>query len=56
MIVWIAWQAGIQSTVGICLGREGLECVCLDVDVETNLMPGGHLGMLVFDAYFRNNC
>ncbi len=26
----------------------------LDVDVETNLMPGVDLGMLLFDAYFRN--
>lgn len=26
----------------------------LDVDVEPNLMPGVHSGMLLFDAYFRN--
>lgn len=26
----------------------------LDIDVETNLMPGVHLGILLFDAYFRN--
>lgn len=26
----------------------------LDVDVESNLMPGVHSGMLLFDAYFRN--
>lgn len=53
MNVWIAWQAGIQPTVGIFLGREKVRNVFV-LDVETNLMPGVHSGMLLFDAYFRN--
>lgn len=53
MNVWIAWQTGVQPTVGIFLGRETVRNVFV-LDVETNLMPGVHSGMLLFDAYFRN--